>query len=86
MKTLERCTLQKTVELIDKWTSPLPWAMVWISDDSWNMVDIQEFLLMKILKLMNGGYVSYTLFPTSHFLIFFSGAWIIRLEEGDPSI
>ena len=42
--------------------------------------------MMKILKLMNGGYVSYTLFPTSYFLIFFSGVWIIRLEEGDPFV
>lgn len=60
--------------------------MVWLSDDAWNMVGIQEFLLMKILKLMIGGYVSYMLFPTSYFLIFFSGVWIIRLEEGDPFV
>lgn len=86
MKTLERCALQKTVGLIDNWTLALPRATIWISHDAWNMVDIQEILLMKILKLMNGGYVSYMLFSSSYFLIFFSGVWIIRLEEGDPFI
>lgn len=48
-KILEKCALQRTIELMDSEIPQLPCALAWISDgasaSTWDMVDFQELFV-----------------------------------------